>query len=63
MSTQPFVTGLAVIDHRTLQPGQVRHSFRTNICPSGILVEVYRLGPLNHYLGFVCSSTLTICQH
>lgn len=33
-----------------------RHSFRTDICPSGVLVEVYRHGPLNHYIGFICSS-------
>lgn len=42
------------------QPAQTRHSFCTDICPSGVLVEVWRHGPLDHYVGFVCSSRLIL---
>lgn len=41
---------------RTGEVGQVRHRFKTDIVPSGELIEVWRIGPLSHYLGFMCAS-------
>lgn len=41
------------------QLGEIRHRFFTDIVPSGELIEVWRYGPLDHYVGFVCSSRVS----
>lgn len=42
------------------QPCLTRHAFQSKAAPAQTLIEIYRHGPLGHYIGFVDSSKVKL---